>query len=164
MKFLFPLALLAVGAVAQTTTADAPAASATGCDADYIVTNCLESETDKVSACDATDYDCLCAAYEAVATCYNNCPNDTRAAPAQQQVKVFCQNASLYGTHKDKVTKTAGGSTMVTAAATTTAADEEGTSTATEVSAPSSTNAAGEKVRNAGSVLAAIGAVLAAVM
>ena len=47
MKFLFPLALLAVGAVAQTTTAATPKASSE-CDADYIVSNCLESETDKV--------------------------------------------------------------------------------------------------------------------
>lgn len=85
MKFL-TLALLAVGVTAQTviepiepTTADAaPAPSSTSgskaggssssCEADYIVERCLSTETDKVEACDPTDYDCQCAAYEAIAT------------------------------------------------------------------------------------------------
>lgn len=73
MKFL-PLALLAVGVTAQTTieptanAAPAPSGSSSSCDADYIVERCLSTETDKVDACDSTDYDCQCAAYQAVAT------------------------------------------------------------------------------------------------
>lgn len=44
MKFLLPLALLALGATAQKTATK----SDSGCDADYIVTNCLELEQSKV--------------------------------------------------------------------------------------------------------------------
>lgn len=68
MKFFVPLALLAVGVSAATTVSTAASASSTACDADYIVTQCLETEEKKPSLCDATDYSCLCAAYQAIAT------------------------------------------------------------------------------------------------
>ncbi|EEY14360.1 predicted protein [Verticillium alfalfae VaMs.102] len=40
----------------------------------------------------------MCAASEAITTCFNNCPKDTRGATYRSQVTVNCQNASLYGT------------------------------------------------------------------
>lgn len=46
MKFIISLALLAIGATAQTTKAVSQGDSS--CDADYIVTNCLELEQVKV--------------------------------------------------------------------------------------------------------------------
>lgn len=69
----------------------AVAAQDKNCEAEYIVTRCLKTETDKAGACDTTDYDCLCAAYEAIATCYNNCPNDDRAPAARHQVTAYCR-------------------------------------------------------------------------
>ncbi len=77
MKFLAAIILL----VAAGVTADDK-----NCEAEYIVSRCLKTETDKVrsplpfssstptdtprqvGACATTDYDCLCAAYQAVAT------------------------------------------------------------------------------------------------
>ncbi|KAM0287237.1 hypothetical protein ACHAQH_000551 [Verticillium albo-atrum] len=89
MKFFIPLTLLAVTAV----TAQDP-----DCEANYIVETCLGSEMKKIEACSTLDYECMCAASEAIATCFNNCPNDTRGATYRSQVTVNCQNASLYGT------------------------------------------------------------------
>ncbi|KAJ6785790.1 hypothetical protein PWT90_03048 [Aphanocladium album] len=64
------------------------------CEAEYIVSRCLKTETDKVSACATTDMECLCAAHQAVATCYNNCPNDERAPSARDQVVAYCRNVT----------------------------------------------------------------------
>ena len=59
MKFITALALLfAAGVTAQDED----------CEAAYIVTRCLSTETAKADACETEDYDCLCAAYEAIAT------------------------------------------------------------------------------------------------
>ncbi|OAA77238.1 hypothetical protein LEL_04061 [Akanthomyces lecanii RCEF 1005] len=85
MKFLAAIILL----VAAGVTADDK-----NCEAEYIVSRCLKTETDKVGACATTDYDCLCAAYQAVATCYNNCPNDDRAPAARSQVTANCRNVT----------------------------------------------------------------------
>ncbi|KAM3466117.1 hypothetical protein NHJ6243_001194 [Beauveria neobassiana] len=83
MKFLAALILLVASiATAQDKT----------CEADYIVTRCLQTENDKVTACNQTDFNCLCASYQAIATCYNNCPNDARAPSARAQVTAYCRN------------------------------------------------------------------------
>ncbi|KAH8170499.1 hypothetical protein LIA77_09280 [Sarocladium implicatum] len=172
MKFL-PIALLAVGVSAQTTTEPtsiaAPAASSS-CEADYIVERCLSTEKDKVEACDATDYDCQCAAYEAVATCYNNCPNDPRATSANQQVLIFCQQASIHGTKSSNISTTPTG-TMATAPATTSDDDEDdedeprGSNTATfDAEVPTESDAAGILFINAGGALAAVAGAIAALL
>lgn len=57
MKLLLPLALLA-----------SSAAAAAECEADNIVTACLKSEEKKFADCDTADYDCLCAAQQAIST------------------------------------------------------------------------------------------------
>ncbi|KAM3522371.1 hypothetical protein NHJ13051_005683 [Beauveria bassiana] len=93
MKFLAALILLVASiATAQDKT----------CEAEYIVTRCLQTENDKgssanplfykVTACNQTDFNCLCASYQAIATCYNNCPNDARAPSARAQVTAYCRN------------------------------------------------------------------------
>ncbi|EGX93761.1 hypothetical protein CCM_02030 [Cordyceps militaris CM01] len=85
MKFLAAFTLLvAAGVTAQDMN----------CEAEYIVSRCLKTETDKVTACDQTDFNCLCAAYQAVATCYNNCPNDTRGPSAVANVTAYCRNVT----------------------------------------------------------------------
>lgn len=56
MKLLLPLALLA------------SSAAAASCDAENIVKACLESTQAKFDACGQAEYDCLCAAQEAIAT------------------------------------------------------------------------------------------------
>ncbi|KAF7554197.1 hypothetical protein G7046_g6877 [Stylonectria norvegica] len=170
MKFLLPITLLAIVGVSAQSDDDSK------CDAEYIVTRCLESETAKVSACRTTEYDCLCAAYEAVATCYNNCPHDPRASDAQSQVKIFCANASIYGT-TTKTTKTASsGSSRTTVDAATTTSSSEGeddkSSASTSVSSTatrsadntSSTGGAAELALNVGGVLLAVAGVVAGVL
>jgi hypothetical protein len=57
--FLFPLAILASSAVAQTTTA---------CAADYIVESCLSTEKAKLESCGHEDWTCRCAGWNAILT------------------------------------------------------------------------------------------------
>ncbi|KAH6985843.1 hypothetical protein BKA56DRAFT_613264 [Ilyonectria sp. MPI-CAGE-AT-0026] len=169
MKFFVPLALLAaVGVSAATTVSTAASASSTACDADYIVTQCLETEEKKPALCGSTDYGCLCAAYQSIATCYNNCPNDPRGASAQNQVTVNCANASIYSTTSKKSTKTAAAASGASETSTAAAADAsatESSATAIQSSSPSATgNAAGDLARNTGGVLLAVAGVVAALL
>ncbi|KAH7149516.1 hypothetical protein B0J13DRAFT_606637 [Dactylonectria estremocensis] len=164
MKFFVTLALLAASVSAASTTTTAATASSTACDADYIVTSCLESEEAKVGACGSTDYGCLCAAYQAVRTCYNNCPNDSRASSVDNQVTVYCQQASLYATTATVATKTSTSSKSATADASDSTATES-SATAIESSTPSSTdNAAADLARNTGGLLLAVAGVVAALL
>ncbi|KAM5352345.1 hypothetical protein ACJ41O_005068 [Fusarium nematophilum] len=171
MKFLWSLALLAAAGVSaqSVTESDAAAApsSSSGCDAEYILDRCLETETKKAEDCEVSDYDCLCAAHEAIVTCYNNCPDDSRASDAKSQEQIHCQNASLYGT-KTKATKTATaasqtGSSDATATDDADAAEETGSATES-ASSPTNTNNAADLARNTGGVLLAVAGVVAAVL
>ncbi|KAH7011767.1 hypothetical protein EDB80DRAFT_712704 [Ilyonectria destructans] len=167
MKFFLPLALLAaVGVSAATTVSTAASASSTACDADYIVTQCLETEEQKPALCGSTDYGCLCAAYQSIATCYNNCPNDPRGASAQNQVTVNCANASIYSTTSKKSTKTAAAASEAsTTAAAADASATESSATAIQSSSPSATgNAAADLARNTGGLLLAVAGVVAALL
>ncbi|EHK27515.1 uncharacterized protein TRIVIDRAFT_79522 [Trichoderma virens Gv29-8] len=94
MKFFATLLFAAVG-VSAASSATSPDTPGSTCLADYILEDCLNSTTKTANACKPTDYDCLCAAYQAVLTCYNNCPNDIRAPSVQQQVDSYCRTASL---------------------------------------------------------------------
>lgn len=62
MKFLLPIALLALGAAA----ADSEPKS--DCAAEDIVEACLTSQQAKFDDCGEADYNCKCAAQEAIAT------------------------------------------------------------------------------------------------
>lgn len=172
MKFLIPVALLALGVSAQSSAAGG--SSSSKCDADYIVTNCLESENAKLEACDYTDYDCQCAAAQSILTCYNNCPNDPRGNDAKGQVQIYCDNASIHGS-KAMASRTTAAvatatdeTTVASNVATTTksgASKETATGTATgSAAAATTTNAAAEMIRNTGGVLLAVAGVVAAVL
>ncbi|TDZ39786.1 hypothetical protein C8035_v002210 [Colletotrichum spinosum] len=164
MKFFLPLAALVAAAAAQTSE----------CAAAVILETCLESENAKVAACKSVDYDCLCAAYQAVATCYNNCPNDVRASPAQGQVTTFCTQASLYGSAAARKTASVASASASAAvasnsatatAATASASDDAASSTASASSATSTPNlGVGQLARNTGGVLLAVAGVVAAVL
>ncbi|KAK1654446.1 hypothetical protein BDP81DRAFT_415748 [Colletotrichum phormii] len=168
MKFFYPLALALAAVVA---------AADDDCDAAPIVEACLTSENAKVKDCNSTDYDCLCAAYQAVATCYNNCPKDSRASPAQNQVTIFCQQASLNGSAAMRKTQSvvsatgsatgavASASASATAATGTSASGSSASSTASASSSSSTANmGVGQLARNTGGVLLAVAGVVAAVL
>ncbi|EMT63687.1 hypothetical protein NOF04DRAFT_2800 [Fusarium oxysporum II5] len=167
MKFLWSLALFAAAASAQSSTDSGAAPSASSeCEAEYIVKRCLETENAKVQDCKSNDWDCLCASYEAVATCFNNCPDDPRASSAQSQVQVNCQQASLYGT-ATKATKTSSSTATADASdATATGSDApDATSSATESAASAeNTDNAADKARNTAGVLLAVAGVVAAIL
>ncbi|KAK2681284.1 hypothetical protein RAB80_003077 [Fusarium oxysporum f. sp. vasinfectum] len=136
------------------------------CEAEYIVKRCLETENAKVQDCKSNDWDCLCASYEAVATCFNNCPDDPRASSAQSQVQVNCQQASLYGT-ATKATKTSSSTATADAsdATATGSGAPDATSSATESAASAeNTNNAADKARNTAGVLLAVAGVVAAIL
>ncbi|UNI20696.1 hypothetical protein JDV02_006762 [Purpureocillium takamizusanense] len=172
MKFLVPLALLiAAGVSADDKTGND---NKSDCLADYIVAECLSSEEKKAKDCAPADWDCLCAAYEAIATCYNNCPKDARAGPAQQQVSTYCANASLYGS-KAMHSKTATGSASSSgAAASATATDSSSSITGTEIfptkttggssAGATKTNAAEPLAGNAGGLFVALAGAVAALL
>ncbi|RAL64396.1 hypothetical protein DID88_001872 [Monilinia fructigena] len=44
----------------------------------------------------STDYTCLCTSWNAVLTCYNECPNDSGYAGALLNKQTYCNNASVY--------------------------------------------------------------------
>ncbi|RCI08521.1 hypothetical protein L249_8840 [Ophiocordyceps polyrhachis-furcata BCC 54312] len=163
MKLLLPLTLLATvaGVSAQEK-----------CDADYIVEACLSSERAKVEVCSPTDYDCLCAAHGAVATCYNNCPNDQRASSARQAVRSNCQNASMYGSkaHASKTSSMSPSSTSDTSAtpsdsaSTTEGVQRAASSTSTSTARPSSSGAAEALSGNTGGLFVAVAGALVALL
>ncbi|KAM4065630.1 hypothetical protein HRG_010642 [Hirsutella rhossiliensis] len=159
MKFLVPLTLLVAAGVSAKDQA---------CKADYIVTSCLRSETAKVQECKTTDYDCLCAAYEAVATCYNNCPDDIRAPDAHSQVTNFCQNASIYGSRALASKTAASRASRSTSSAVTTTDSatltEAASASATSASRSASTGAAEARSANAGGLLMAAAGLVAALL
>ncbi|PHH80387.1 hypothetical protein CDD82_1796 [Ophiocordyceps australis] len=152
MRFFLPLALL---------TAAGVSAQDKDCLADYIVSRCLSSEGPKVNDCPASDWDCLCAAHEAVATCYNNCPNDPRAPAARGQVDNFCKNASVYGTRAHAKTSSLSStrtSSDASATSTEAASATDGSShSSSSSSRPTSTNAADSLVGSSGGFIMAAG-------
>ncbi|EHK45007.1 hypothetical protein TRIATDRAFT_79919 [Trichoderma atroviride IMI 206040] len=105
MMFLATLLFAAAG-VSAASSATSPDAPGSTCLADYILEDCLKSTTVNANNCNPTDYTCLCAAYQAIFTCYNNCPNDIRAPSVQNQVDSYCRTASLLATTTKAAPKT----------------------------------------------------------
>ncbi|KAK0666375.1 hypothetical protein QBC41DRAFT_151210 [Cercophora samala] len=162
-SFFLPVAVLVSAAVAQTTSV---------CGADYIVESCLGSEKAKLAACGQSDYDCSCAAWQAILTCYNNCPNDPRLHSDVGQKDIFCGYASQFPS-KATVVPSASKTNNVTPTQTSNqnqveddasnTDDESGTSTSTS-SPATNTNSAAYLALNAGGVLAAVAGVVAVVL
>jgi hypothetical protein len=100
-------------------------------------------------------------------SCFNNCPNDPRAPSFQNQVTIFCTNASLYGSKAAKATKATtapvAGAPSPTADATVSAATNSVTPT-TSGARNTPTGGAGELALNTGGVLLAVAGVVAAVL
>ncbi|KAL7923660.1 hypothetical protein ACQKWADRAFT_288953 [Trichoderma austrokoningii] len=166
MKFFATLLFAAAGVSAAASSATSPDTPGSSCLADYILEDCLKSTTTNANNCSPTDYTCLCAAYQAVLTCYNNCPNDIRAPSVQQQVDSYCRTASLLATtttaaHK---TKTSGSpSSDGTSATEASPGNDEATPTGENSGTPTSgeageTSAGGSKTANAARTTSSKGA------
>ncbi|SPO06663.1 uncharacterized protein DNG_09355 [Cephalotrichum gorgonifer] len=154
MKWILPIALFGAAVMA----ADPK------CDAENIVEACLESEQAKLAACKTSEYDCICAANQAISTCYNNCPNDSRKVQAEGQVQIACANASVFGTStKASPTASKTASDKSTPAATTTS-EEGGATNTSESSSEEKPNSAADLAMNAGGVLLALAGVMAVVV
>ncbi|KAL2111529.1 hypothetical protein VUR80DRAFT_9883 [Thermomyces stellatus] len=156
MKLILPIALLA------------STAAAASCDAEDIVEACLTSEQAKFDNCDTTDYDCLCAAQQAIATCFNNCPDDSRAGDARGQVQIHCENASLFGSSATTPTKSGSASTDSSAEPTSTSdsdsdSDSDSQSAEDEDSEDDDGAAAGLALNMGGLVLGVAGVMAALV-
>ncbi|KAG5964905.1 hypothetical protein E4U56_002013 [Claviceps arundinis] len=106
-----------------------PAGGDENCLANYIVKQCLSSEADKLASCSVLDYSCICYASQAIATCYNNCPNDTRAPQATQSMSAACALAARFSSTLPTLHHSTASSNTNTVTATATAT---GTATATE--------------------------------
>ncbi|KAK9445615.1 GPI anchored serine-threonine rich protein [Metarhizium brunneum] len=177
MKFLVYVAMVTIGGVTAGSTAAAPTVSLPtdgdkDCLANFIVRQCLLSENEKLAACSSTDHECQCYASQAIATCYNNCPNDARAPGATQAMNGACMAASAYATITPKATSTAEAAATTAAAAA--AADDDASASSPSVvptrsvtsSAPgaSKTNGAESLAGNAAGMLAAVAGAVAIVL
>ncbi|KAF4125792.1 GPI anchored serine-threonine rich protein [Geosmithia morbida] len=155
MKFFIPLAMLAASVAAQTSTAS----SDDGCLAENIVKSCLTSETAKADACKSSDFECLCRAYEAIATCYNNCPDDPRAASTKNQVTQYCSRVTT-----TTPTSTGAGKTTSTAEVSSSSTDDAATEIFSSAGAEPTTNFAAELAANAPGMLVGVAGVVAALL
>jgi hypothetical protein len=152
--FLLPLAVMASSAMAQTTAA---------CGADYIVESCLTSEKAKLASCKDREWNCLCANWKNILTCYDNCPNDTRQPIDAGNRDLYCGYASQYSSQPTQVpTQTA--SNPQTTQNTASQGDSTEPTATTSSSGPADTNSAASLALNAGGVLAAVAGVFAVVL
>ncbi|KAF3058410.1 hypothetical protein GL218_05787 [Daldinia childiae] len=171
---IFRVAFLAAAAAsvgAQTTDSDDGSSSSTAttaCAAQNILDTCLSTTESYVSLCDTTDYMCLCDKYTAILTCFNNCPNDSRAPSYQQQKDLYCTNASLYATTSGNltvsrsITSTSSSETTTTSEGVVKTADVTSAASSPTATEPTqSGNSAGERVVHAGGRLAALAGVIA---
>ncbi|KAM7199344.1 hypothetical protein V8F20_005739 [Naviculisporaceae sp. PSN 640] len=159
--------------VALAAFAAAAIAAESECAADYIVEACLGSETAKLATCGDNDWDCKCYAHQNILTCFNNCPNDSRVHQWEGQKQIFCSYATQF---PSSTTKVAPATTGANSPAKTTAGKEEdgatntdktdatGTATGTAAAATKTDSGAADLAYNAGSMLAAVAAVAAAVL
>ncbi|KAI8962903.1 hypothetical protein F5Y11DRAFT_176000 [Daldinia sp. FL1419] len=170
---LFRAAFLAAAAAsvdAQTDddTTTSSSTETTACAAQNILDTCLSTTESYVSLCATTDYMCLCDKYTAILTCFNNCPNDSRAPSYQQQKDLYCMNASLYATTSGNLTVSRSITTTSSMEITTTS---EGLVKTADVTAAASSptpteptqsgNSAGERVVHTGGRLAALAGIIA---
>ncbi|KAK4194570.1 hypothetical protein QBC40DRAFT_259861 [Triangularia verruculosa] len=162
-SFLFPVAVLVSVAMAQTTA----------CAADYIVESCLGSEKAKLAACVSGDYGCQCAAWQAILTCYNNCPNDSRLHTDVGQKDIFCGYASQFPSKATAVPSKTGTNSPATQTPSQNQADNDDSASGTDDESETSTstgspatntNSAAYLALNAGGVLAAVAGVVAVVL
>ncbi|KAK4042640.1 hypothetical protein C8A01DRAFT_33304 [Parachaetomium inaequale] len=160
--FLFPLAVLASSAMAQTTSA---------CGADYIVESCLHFETTKLNACANDDYGCRCAQWQNIITCYNNCPNDPRQPDAEGQRVLFCGLATQYPSNTPTLAPAASTSTPAQSTGNAdvnqnnpTGTGSDSRTATTAGTAATNANSAADLALNAGGVLAAVAGVIAVVL
>ena len=161
MKFLLlPVAIFAAATMAQDKN----------CAANYIVETCLGTENGKLSSCGTNDYECRCAAFANILTCFNNCPNDTRRLDYAGQQTIFCGYASQFPSNTPAAAAPTAATGAVSAAAVptgTTNKDTDGSSSeSATVSAPGAakTNSAADLAMNVGGILAAVAGVVAAVL
>lgn len=162
MKVSMSIALLAAAVSAQTTSSS----GSTACAALNILEACLQTTQGYLSLCATNDWSCYCDKYTAIMTCFDNCPNDSRASGFSNQKIQYCVAASQYASTTTAKSTTGTGTT----AAATTSADAtktEGTAASATTSgseAESTKNSAADIVLNAGSLLAAVAGVVAAVL
>jgi len=93
MRFVSAVLVFAAGALAAS-SATAATSTGTGCAAQVNFDACLQSTTQQVTNCPATDYACMCQAQKAVITCYNLCPNNPQVGTAQGSESSWCGAAS----------------------------------------------------------------------
>ncbi|KAL5614316.1 hypothetical protein BROUX41_004424 [Berkeleyomyces rouxiae] len=153
MKFFSAAVFLAASAVSV-------AAVDENCNAADIVKACLEITQPRLETCTGNDWSCLCSAYTDVATCYNNCPNDTDGVSAKQQVDSFCAAASQFPT--STAASGAASGTGSIASATSTGSSSRASGSASGTSGSSASETATIETTGAGAKMAISGAALVA--
>ncbi|KAI1093141.1 hypothetical protein F5B19DRAFT_164225 [Rostrohypoxylon terebratum] len=148
-------------------TTVAAAASTTTCAAQLILDTCLNTTESYVNLCAATDYQCLCDKYIAIAICFDNCPEDIRAPSYKVQRDSYCQTARLFATTSSNMTLVRTPWATPTSAATTSAdttstsvvvesVDVSATAAAANAAATESGNDAQERIARVGGILAGV--------
>ncbi|KAK2807384.1 hypothetical protein FQN51_003210 [Onygenales sp. PD_10] len=103
----------------------------TKCAAQNILDACLKSTKLTLENCPVNDWECLCARYTDVLTCYNNCPSDQGKFAIESSQLANCNAAKQYAKPTTTTTTTTATNTAASTGAT-------GTPTGTETDKPSS--------------------------
>ncbi|QSZ32567.1 hypothetical protein DSL72_002145 [Monilinia vaccinii-corymbosi] len=170
-----PLALLVSYVAAQSSAvAAAPAATAgsssSTCQGQNVLDACLSSTTAIANACQSTDYNCLCTGWNAVLTCYNECPNDSGYAGALSNKQTYCNDASVYTSTSSSAisrdwstsaTASLTGAETAARSATRTGGSDTASATRSAASADNTSGAGERRVGNIMGVLGGVGAVAA---
>ncbi|KAK8098400.1 CFEM domain protein [Apiospora kogelbergensis] len=156
MKFTLPATLLAVAVSAQSTSVS----TSTTCAAANIVDACLDTTNGYLAQCtDNADYQCKCDKYTAIMTCFNNCPNDSRASSYANSKQLYCPRRPA--AHRPPVSAPA---TTTTAANKVGAAATSASSSAVAKSTDAAKNGAAEMLANTSGLMLAVAAIIAAVL
>ncbi|KAJ4422503.1 hypothetical protein N0V82_002837 [Gnomoniopsis sp. IMI 355080] len=129
------------------------------CEADYIVDHCLSLTTINQEDCATGDFACQCTSYQAIDTCFDNCPGDPRQHVYAGMIAQYCALAGLPTTNI--------GLAPSTTASTTTGRPRAGTkttSTSGESTASPTANTGANLAKGAGAVMAAVAGFAAAVL
>ncbi|KAK3055342.1 hypothetical protein LTR09_003895 [Extremus antarcticus] len=170
MRFTSTFVLAAAGlAAAQSSSSSAaPAESSastapSGCGSatDAIIAACLQSTSIQLNACKANAWGCMCTAQKNIVTCYNNCPADPAAAPAQQQETSWCNAAKAFPA-TSSTPKSNGQTTVATVGTATTATTTSGRGVQTGFASQSG-SAAAQSSTGAASGFTPAGGLIAAI-
>ncbi|KAJ4396283.1 hypothetical protein N0V93_000502 [Gnomoniopsis smithogilvyi] len=129
------------------------------CDADYVVDHCLALTTINQENCATNDFACQCTSYQAIETCFDNCPGDPRQHTYAGTIAQYCALAGLPTTNTGLAP-----TTSASATSTRPRAGSKETSTSEGSTSSPTANTGANLAKCAGGVMVAMAGLAAAVL